>query len=70
MTLVLVLRTSGQAADALHPVFEAPAMLEAVRARRHYPLHIGFVHCVDTAPCRSITISLQSAYRDQHEAVA
>ena len=35
----LVRRTSGQAADALHPVFGAPAASMSVRAQRRSPLH-------------------------------
>jgi hypothetical protein len=31
--------TSGWVADALHPVFEAPAVSVSVRARRRSPLH-------------------------------
>src|SRR5262249_7888483 len=35
----LIRRTSGQAADALNPVFEAPAVSVSVRTRRRSPLH-------------------------------
>ena len=36
---LLVRRTIGQAADARHPVFEAPVVSVTVRAQRRSPLH-------------------------------